>query len=100
MTEPNTANTTKTSSLSGQQLARAEALDRARSVLIARNLIASGNIEHPFELVGVARYIIDGVDVFNDDTADPQAPQGPTLPIPPAQADDDDPLAQYDREDR
>lgn len=56
------------SHLSELQLARAEALDRARAVLVGRNLVGSGGVEHPFEVVGLARYIHDGADIFNEAT--------------------------------
>jgi len=55
--------------LSPQQLARAEALDRARLVLVARGPLAAGKIDFPHEVTGLARYIIDGTDVFNDNGA-------------------------------
>jgi hypothetical protein len=52
--------------LSDRQLARAEALDRARHVLAARGLAGAGKIEFPHEVTGLARFILDGTDVFND----------------------------------
>lgn len=55
--------------LSERQLARAEALDRARNVLVSKGFAQSGKIEYPHEVTGLARYIIDGADVFNDDGA-------------------------------
>jgi hypothetical protein len=56
--------------LSQQQLARAEALDRSRAVLVARAPLTSGKVEFPYELVGLARYVIDGTDLFNTEDAD------------------------------
>lgn len=52
--------------LSQQQLARAEALDRSRSVLVARGPLTVGKPEFTYEVVGLARYILDGVDLFNE----------------------------------
>jgi len=50
--------------LSPEQLARAEALGRARTVIVATSMV---KVEFPHEVTGLARYIIDGIDVFNLD---------------------------------
>lgn len=70
--------TTTDTSLSQQQLARAEALDRARAVLVGRTtvgLFGQGasvvtKVEFPHEVTGLARYVIDGTDLFNTENAD------------------------------
>ena len=44
---------------------RAEALERARAVLVSRTPLSAAKIEFPHEVTGLARYIVDGEDVFN-----------------------------------
>lgn len=57
--------------LSERQLARAEALDRARAVLVSRTPLTASKVEFPHEVTGLARFILDGHDVFNDDETEP-----------------------------
>jgi len=59
--------------LSQQQLARAEALDRSRAVLVTRGPLQTGKPEFAFELVGVARFILDGTDMFNEVKSEDEA---------------------------
>ena len=55
--------------LTEPQLARAEALDRARAVIVGRGFAATCKVEFPHEVTGLARFILDGTDVFNDEQA-------------------------------